>query len=118
MKLLAPTCKLTGQIYYKGRNLLELRESELRRIRGRDIALVLQSPAAALNPMLRLKTQLHEAWRAHNTGHGADEIRATLESVSLPSDDAFLRRYPSQLSVGQGQRVLIAMALLHRPALI
>jgi ABC-type dipeptide/oligopeptide/nickel transport system ATPase component len=118
MGLLPGTCKLTGHVRYKGEELLELKESELRRIRGRDIALVLQSPAAALNPLLRLKTQLREAWRAHNSSNGTDEIRATLESVSLPSDDAFLRRYPSQLSVGQGQRVLIAMALLHRPALI
>jgi ABC-type dipeptide/oligopeptide/nickel transport system ATPase component len=119
MKLLAPTCKLTGHIYYKGRNLLALRESELRKIRGREIALVLQSPAAALNPRLRIGTQLREAWRAHEPElEGIDAIRAALKSVSLASDDMFLRNYPAQVSVGQGQRVLIAMALLHRPGLI
>jgi ABC-type dipeptide/oligopeptide/nickel transport system ATPase component len=119
MKLLDRSCELAGHVYYKGRDLLALHESELRRIRGREIALVLQSPAAALNPMLRLGTQLREAWRAHEPEvKGTQAIRDALESVSLPNDGNFLRRYPSQVSTGQGQRVLIAMALLHRPALI
>jgi peptide/nickel transport system ATP-binding protein len=119
MRLLPPTCELSGKVNFKGVDLLSLSESKLRSIRGRDIALILQSPTAALNPMLRIGTQLCEAWRAHNPRQdGNDEIRQALKSVSLPDDEAFLRRYPSQISVGQGQRLLIAMALLHRPALI
>jgi ABC-type dipeptide/oligopeptide/nickel transport system ATPase component len=90
-------------------------------MRGRALALVLQSPLSSLNPALRIRTQLKEAWRAHVSGSKVDcyaAIRAALESVSLPSSDEFLRKYPSQMSVGQAQRVLIAMAVMHRPALL
>lgn len=110
-----------GSIEFESTDLLQLRERELRDLRGRKIALVLQSPLSSLNPALKIRTQLKEAWRAHATGakencEGA--IRSALESVSLPSSDEFLRKHPSQMSVGQAQRVLIAMAVLHRPALL
>ncbi len=110
-----------GEVLFKGENLLPRSESELRSLRGRDISIVLQSPLTSLNPALRIGTQLKEAWRAH--AHGPKEdchsaIQAALASVSLPGDNEFLRRRPSQLSVGQAQRVVIAMAILHRPALL
>jgi len=110
-----------GAIEFDGCDLLKLRERELRELRGRRIALVLQSPLSSLNPALKIRTQLKEAWQAHASGSTADgdgAIRAALESVSLPSSNEFLRKYPSQMSVGQAQRVLIAMAVLHRPALL
>ena len=110
-----------GTIEFEGRDLLKLPERELRSLRGRKLALVLQSPLSSLNPALRVRTQLKETWRAHASGTRADcdaAIRAALESVSLPSSDDFLRKYPSQMSVGQAQRVLIAMAIMHRPALL
>jgi ABC-type glutathione transport system ATPase component len=102
-------------------DLLQLPERELRRLRGSAIALVLQSPLSSLNPALKIRTQLKEAWRAHVSGTSTDcanAIHASLQSVSLPADDDFLRKYPSQMSVGQAQRVLIAMAVMHRPALL
>ncbi len=110
-----------GSILFEGTDLLTLREAELRNLRGRKIALVLQSPLSSLNPALKIRTQLRETWRAHASGSSADcdsRIRKALESVSLPSDDDFLRKYPAQMSVGQAQRVLIAMAVVHRPALL
>lgn len=110
-----------GTIRFQDLDLLQLRERELRALRGRAVALVLQSPLASLNPALRIRTQLNEAWRAHASGASvccADSIRTSLQSVSLPVDDDFLRKYPSQMSVGQAQRVLIAMATMHRPALL
>jgi ABC-type glutathione transport system ATPase component len=110
-----------GSIVFEGCDLLKLGECEFRSLRGRKIALVLQSPLSSLNPALKIRTQLKEAWRAHATGTKADcdnAIRSALESVSLPSGDEFLRKHPSQISVGQAQRVLIAMAILHRPALL
>jgi ABC-type dipeptide/oligopeptide/nickel transport system ATPase component len=110
-----------GTITFEGRDLLTLREPELRGVRGRKIALVLQSPLSSLNPALKIRTQLREAWRAHASGTTADcdaAIRAALESVSLPAGEEFLKKYPSQMSVGQAQRVLIAMAVVHRPALL
>jgi len=107
-----------GTVRFRGQELLACSEREMRRIRGRQIALVPQSPIAALNPALRLGRQLAEAWRVHAAGDGLPRIREMLESVSLPSDAAFLRRYPRELSVGLAQRVLIAMALLHQPSLV
>jgi peptide/nickel transport system ATP-binding protein len=110
-----------GQIYFKGRDLMQIPERDMRALRGREIGLVLQSPMSSLNPALRIGRQLEEAWRVHRDG-SKDEclsfILQTLSEVSLPAGKDFLRRYPSQLSVGQAQRVLIAMAVIHRPALL
>ena len=117
----AKRARVEGAINFQDCDLLLLSERELRERRGRVLALVLQSPLSSLNPALKIRTQLKEAWRAHASGSSADcdrAIRATLESVSLPSSDEFLSKYPSQMSVGQAQRVLIAMAVTHRPALL
>jgi ABC-type glutathione transport system ATPase component len=113
--------RVEGALEFEGRDLLMRGEREFRTLRGSRIALVLQSPLSSLNPALKIRTQLKEAWRAHalaGNANGESDIRGALESVSLPSDDEFLRKYPSQMSVGQAQRVLIAMAVLHRPALL
>jgi len=113
--------RVDGAIEFDGCDLLKYRERDLRNLRGRKIALVLQSPLSSLNPALRIRTQLKEAWHAHASGTDAGcdtSIRAALVGVSLPSTDEFLRKYPSHMSVGQAQRVLIAMAVLHRPALL
>jgi len=110
-----------GRLLLRGKDLMQATEREMRSIRGRDIGLVLQSPLSSLNPALRIQTQLSEAWAAHassNSDACLATVRSAMGSVSLPADDQFLRRYPSQLSVGQAQRVLIAMAILHRPALL
>src|SRR5579864_6314545 len=110
-----------GTIQFDGHDLLKLRESELRSLRGRRISLVLQSPLSSLNPALKIRTQMKETWRAHSSGNAADcddAIRMALQSVSLPSTPEFLAKYPSQMSVGQAQRVLIAMAVMHRPQLL
>jgi ABC-type dipeptide/oligopeptide/nickel transport system ATPase component len=122
-----------GNIFFQGADLLAMRERELRNLRGRSLSLVLQSPLASLNPALQIRTQLREAWRAHrdsaatesnNKDEACDHaIQAALKSVSLPSgeddnNEDFLRKHASQLSVGQAQRVLIAMAIMHRPALL
>ena len=110
-----------GQVVFQGEDLLQKTERELRRIRGKQISVVLQSPLTALNPALRIGIQLREAWRAHATGsrvESMETIRGALRNVSLPDDDEFLSRRPSHLSVGQGQRVTIAMGILHRPSLL
>ncbi len=110
-----------GTIRFQDTDLLQLSERDLRALRGRSVALVLQSPLSSLNPALKIRTQLKEAWRAHASGTTTDcanAIRSSLQSVSLLADDEFLCKYPSQMSVGQAQRVLIAMAVMHRPALL
>ncbi len=110
-----------GAIILNGRDLMPLKERDLRGLRGREMALVLQSPMSSLNPALRIGAQLEEAWRVHrrtSRQECAQAVGETLENVSLPSDAVFLRRYPAELSVGQAQRVLIGMAVLHRPPLL
>src|SRR5947209_15241024 len=113
--------KVTGSIRWKGEELLTLKESAWLKLRGKEIAFVPQSPLSSLNPALRIETQLAEAWKLHQSG-GKQEcqkaILAALENVSLPATNEFLRRYSSEISVGQAQRVLIAMAILHRPSLL
>jgi len=109
-----------GRIQFDGRDLLALKGSRMRAIRGREIAMVLQSPILALNPALRIGTQMAETWRAHekNSGLWKERALATFDLVALPSGAELLERFPRQLSVGQAQRVLIAMAIMHRPRLL
>lgn len=113
--------RATGSVYLNGRDLMRLTERDLRGIRGREIGLVLQSPLSALNPAMRIGRQLEEAWRAHASGSRQDcrsAVEQCMQSVSLSAEDALLRRYPGELSVGQAQRVLIAMSIIHRPSLL
>ncbi len=109
-----------GYVRFRGRDLLQLKEREMRRLRGRQMTLVLQSPLSALNPVLRIGDQLEETWRAHRRPYCKDDcMRAILQclaDVSLPADPDLLRRRPSALSDGQAQRVIIA--ILHRPSLL
>jgi peptide/nickel transport system ATP-binding protein len=122
LRLLDPhTTQAEGTVFFRGTDLMKLKESQLRRVRGRHIGLVLQSPLSSLNPALRIGSQLNEAWRAHSrssANEAREGIAQAMQNVSLPSDPEFLRRFPSQLSVGQAQRVLIAMAILHKPGLL
>jgi len=113
--------RVAGEVIFQGRNLLRHSEREMRSLRGREVSIVLQSPLTSLNPALSVGDQMQEAWRAHARGSRSEclaALRSALGSVSLPGDAEFLARRPSQLSVGQGQRVMIAMAILHRPALL
>ncbi len=113
--------RASGSILWNGRELLALKEKDWLKLRGKEIAFVPQSPMSSLNPALRISTQLAEAWKLHDRG-GRQKcqlaILQALRNVSLPETEDFLRRYPSEISVGQAQRVLIAMAILHRPFLL
>lgn len=112
--------RVTGEIVLDGQDLLQLSEGRLRERRGRQLALIPQSPMTALNSAISLENHFREAWRAHekNGATSSARVQRLLDEVQLPSDPEFLRRRPSQISVGQAQRVLIALALLHSPALI
>ena len=90
-------------------------------MRGKRIALIPQAASSALNRALRIGTQLREAWKAHSGVAWSSElgrVKGLLRSCGLPDDDPFLNRYPDQISLGQAQRVLIVMALLHHPTLL
>ncbi|MFB9927034.1 dipeptide ABC transporter ATP-binding protein [Amycolatopsis halotolerans] len=104
----------SGQVVVDGVDLLSLPPAELRRARGRKVAYVPQDPATALNPSLRVSTQLTEGLDPP----ALPRVRQLLDTVGLPSDDAFLRRRPRQPSGGQQQRVAIAMAIAAGPRLI
>lgn len=113
--------RLTGEVLLEGENLLAMPERKLRALRGRAVGFIPQSPMTALNPVLSIERHFREAWRAHQPGRG-DALKARmtvlLDEVQLPSDGGFLGRRPAEISVGQAQRVLIALALLHQPALL
>jgi ABC-type dipeptide/oligopeptide/nickel transport system ATPase component len=110
--------RVSGSIRFQDSEMMDLNHHELRAIRGRAIGFVSQSPANALNPSMRIGAHLAEAWRAHASSPSQPSFRELMESVSLPGEEAFLKRYPGELSVGQGQRFLIALGILHRPALL
>ena len=111
-----------GSIRVEGRDILADSEATLRALRGGTVSYVPQDPASALNPAIRIKTQLEEVLETHGFGGSRAARQARLPEmlgeVLLPSDDAFLRRYPHQLSGGQQQRVGLAMAFACRPRVI
>ncbi|MBV8079838.1 MAG: ABC transporter ATP-binding protein [Actinobacteria bacterium] len=109
---------ITGEILFEGTDVLKLRQEQMRRIRGKDIAMIFQDPFASLHPMYRVGKQLAEAVLAHeDVSRDAAWNRAVelLEAVGIPNARARARDYPHQFSGGMRQRVMIAMALVHNP---
>jgi len=110
-----------GDIFFKGEQLLNRSEKELRQLRGADISMVYQEPMSALNPSMRIQDQLAESLITHRglpKNQAFAESIATLKKVYMPDPEAVMLRYPHQLSGGQQQRVLIAMAMLNNPSLL
>jgi len=112
----------SGRILFQGQDLLMMPERVLRRIRGRDISMVFQDPAAYLNPTLTIGSQLREAISAHrrDLSRQAVEARAIelLTLVGIASPGRAIRLYPHEFSGGMRQRVMIAMAISNEPKLI
>ena len=111
---------LGGEIQLDGRNLMDLPESEMERVRGAKISLIFQEPMSALNPVLTIGSQLTEAMTVHGLG-GPDPKAAALallETVRMDDPARRFAEYPHQLSGGLRQRALIALALSCRPALV
>jgi peptide/nickel transport system ATP-binding protein len=111
-----------GSVRVGDQEVLKLSREQQRRLRGRVISYVPQDPASALNPALRIGTQLVEALDVHGLGGSGAERRARvaemMREVALPDDPAYLRRYPHELSGGQQQRIGLAMAFACRPRVI
>jgi oligopeptide/dipeptide ABC transporter ATP-binding protein len=116
-----PPGRVTGEVRFRGQNLLALSEPALARIRGKEIAMIFQNPGASLNPVLRVGDQLVEAMALH-LGESRRSLRRRaveiLARVGIPSAEARIRDYPHQFSGGMAQRVMIGMGVSCAPALL
>ncbi len=110
-----------GQALYNGRDLLKLSHSEIRQIRGRDLAMIFQDPMTSLNPVLTIGKQLTEALELHlgmDNEQSSERAAELLRIVGIPDAADRLKDYPHQFSGGQRQRIMIAMALSCNPSIL
>lgn len=121
LDLLPPNTRRSGQILFDGTDLTQLKENQLRKFRGSEVATIFQEPMTALNPVYTIGSQLVAALRSHRDITKAQaRIRAAelLRSVHMPEPEEKLDSYPHQLSGGQRQRAMIAMAISSDPVLL
>jgi oligopeptide/dipeptide ABC transporter ATP-binding protein len=122
MRLVQPPGRISaGRIHFKGREVLDLSERDMQRVRGVDIAMIFQEPMTALNPVFTIGDQIRETLLVHGRA-GRSDVHARaielLEAVRISDAATRVRDYPHQLSGGMRQRVLIALALACHPALV
>jgi peptide/nickel transport system ATP-binding protein len=116
-----PPGKIAGSIRFRGVDLLQLSDKEMRRVRGNDISMIFQEPMTSLNPVLTIGRQLGETLRLHqrvSRREADDRAMEMLQLVGIPETKRRLTEYPHQLSGGMRQRVMIAIALSCRPKLL
>lgn len=109
-----------GEIRYKGADIAKMSQRELQKIRGKEISMIFQEPMTALNPVLRIRSQMYEAFEGEKLSKEEKRRRAIelLKLVGIPSPETRLDEYPHQFSGGMRQRVAIAIAMLHKPDLL
>jgi oligopeptide/dipeptide ABC transporter ATP-binding protein len=111
-----------GEAYFKGRDLLKLKKSELRDLRGGEMAMVFQDPMTSLNPVLKVGYQLGEAIKTHNPKDSADKVKQRvidlLELVGVPNPETRYSQFPHEFSGGMRQRAMIAMSIANSPSLL
>ncbi|MGB7000960.1 MAG: ABC transporter ATP-binding protein [Halobacteriota archaeon] len=121
IRLLPSSTTIEGEIKYKGNDLLKLTEKEIRKIRGKEIAMILQNPTTSLNPVLKVGDQIAEAIKLHQgLDRRAAKAKAVemLEAVKIPDATKRANEYPHQFSGGMKERAMIAMGLACDPAMI
>ncbi len=110
---------ISGRSFFDGKDILSLSSEELRHVRGKDISMIFQEPAAALNPLLTVRSQLMECFEYHEShGNKEEMVLDLLHRVGFPDPERNVSSFPHELSGGMLQRVMIAMALLMQPTLI
>jgi peptide/nickel transport system ATP-binding protein len=110
-----------GQILFKGKNLLEFTEDEMRKIRGNRISMIFQEPMTSLNPVFTVGNQVQETFQLHQGLSKKEALEKSIEMlrlVNIPSPERAVERYPHELSGGMRQRVMIAMALACNPEIL
>jgi len=122
LRILPPNAMVqSGEILFEGRDLLRLRESEMRRLRGREISVIFQEPRVALNPVIKVGDQIAEVPMEH-LGMSRKEAyqlaREMLEKTRVPDPDRVMNSYPFELSGGMAQRVVISIAMILKPKLL
>lgn len=121
IRLLLPSTRIMGRIIFKGRNLFDLNEEEMRLLRGGEIAMILQNPTTSLNPVLKVGDQIAEVLRLHM---GLDKKQAKAKAVEMlaatmiPEASKRADQYPHELSGGMKERVMIAMGLAGQPSFV
>ena len=122
MRLVSPPGRTVGgQVLFNGTDLLKLREEEMRRIRGNDVAMIFQEPMTSLNPVFTIGDQIAEAVMLHQKKSRKEAIESAIEMldrVAIPDARKRVHDYPHQMSGGMRQRVMIAMALSCNPKLL
>jgi len=121
LRLLSENTKVEGKILYKGKDLLKLNEDEIRKIRGKEIAMIFQNPLTSMNPVLTIGTQISEPFELHQGLKKKDAIPKVIEmlkSVRISSPSERIKEYPHEFSGGMRQRAMIAMGLACEPSLI
>lgn len=115
-----PLCQISGEVNYKGTNLLGLHNREMRHYRGREIAYIFQEPATSLNPVFTVGYQIEEALKLHfpEIKNRKARIVELLDQVGIQNPQQRYKDYPHQLSGGMQQRVMIAMALACQPKIL
>lgn len=112
----------SGKIFYKGENLLQKTEKEMRSIRGKEISMIFQDPMTSLNPTMKIGKQIGEGYHLHYPKTTQEEVytRVTefLHQVGIPQPEACYNQYPHELSGGMRQRIMIAIAIIAKPHIL